>query len=143
MTMRPVASILVLVATIIPSASVAQNDRGLLVEGSRADVVIFGTRRSRPPRQQALGDREAFSTNILEAQLASDVRNMEDELTFMRGKANSVLKNARGYWEANFDHGIIFDGQRIITLGNCIQFFGAFLVFHDNFIATPAAWGRI
>ena len=57
--------------------------------------------------RQAPRDREAFSTNILEAQPAADIRNMEDEIAFIRRKANSVLENARGYWEAHFDHGII------------------------------------
>ena len=56
--------------------------------------------------QQAFSEREPFSTNILEARLAADIRNMDDELAFIRGKASSVLKNAKGYWEASFDHAI-------------------------------------
>ncbi len=154
--------------TSLPAQFLGMKDRGLLLEGFKADVVIFdpdtisdhatyadahryatgveavvvngvisiengshtgalagkvllkSAPPSRPPDQQALGDREAFSTNILEAQLASDIRNMENELAFMSGKANSVRKNARGYWEADFDHGItmIYVPAGTFVMGN-------------------------
>lgn len=71
-------------------------------------VVLVGACSPSVEEQGNLGPSrsENFSTDILEAPAAADIRSMEDELDFMRGKARTLRMNTQGHWEADFDHGI-------------------------------------
>ncbi len=43
---------------------------------------------------------------ILEGAVQAGLRGEEEELDFIRGKALKMTENERGFWEAEFDHGI-------------------------------------
>jgi serine/threonine-protein kinase len=71
--------------------------------------------------------------NIIEGEIQSDLRTMDQELEFIRKKAKSVYKNEKGFWEAEFIHGIvmIYVPEGTFTMGNDR--------LHEKISGSPAA----
>jgi len=77
--------------------------------------------------------KNTFSNDIIEGKVIPDLRTMEQELEFIRKKVKSLYKNKKGYWEAEFMHGIV-----MIYIPN-----GTFIMgndkLHKKISGSPAA----
>ncbi len=71
--------------------------------------------------------------NIIEGEIRSDLRTVDQELEFIRQKAKSVYKNEKGFWEAEFIHDIvmIYIPEGTFIMGND--------KLHEKISGSPAA----
>jgi len=51
--------------------------------------------------------KSSVSSEILEGETEANLRTEQEELDFIRDKALKMSQNTRGFWEAEFIHGIV------------------------------------
>jgi formylglycine-generating enzyme required for sulfatase activity len=110
----------------------------LIIFMSILNVVFFifigcGKRGVKNPDFDIKKSKNTLPNDIIEGKVVTDLRTMEQELEFIRDKVKSLNKNKKGYWEAEFMHGIV-----MIYIPN-----GTFIMgndkLHEKISGSPAA----
>lgn len=75
----------------------------------------------------------SLNREILEGEIEPNMRNEQEELEFIRGKAMKMTQNSQGFWEAEFIYGIvmIYIPASTLIMGND--------KLHEGISGSPAA----
>lgn len=83
-------------------------------------IACDGIKKTHSTSQASTTNIQSSTTEETMQNNPVNLRTEAEELEFMRAKAKAVTQNAQGYWEAEFDNGIvmIYVPQSTFTMGN-------------------------